>query len=650
MPPRTPPIKFRSTGNILSFDYSLRIGKGGEGAIYEVPREPMLVAKIYHANQVTDERGRKLELMVNNPPNDPMRMKGHASIAWPIEILELARTGEIVGFLMPRMELGMSPIVDFFDSKTRILRHTAFSYNYLIRTAINLVSAVRALHAKGYVIGDVNESNVMVSRNSALVTIVDTDSFQVTDAQSGITYRCPVGKEDFTPPELQGKNFGQVDRKLEHDLFGVAVLLFQLLMEGTPPFAGVFAGLGDPPEYGARIARGYFAYCRKRRVPFRPGPLAPSFNILHPSLQKLFLLCFEEAHTNPKARPSADTWYQALKTAEQSLITCSVNDQHFFSDHLNVCPWCERAKKLPDPFPTRSQAESVRTVVSGKFRGTSPPQPPTGPVGITPQPIINTFHASGTSIIAGQSCILYWNVFNAQNITINNGIGQVAPVGSIAVNPSSSTTYTLTAQGAGGTSTSRLKVTVSKPSPIIAFNASTNSIALGQRIVLSWKVAQTYTVSINNGVGPVSNVGQISLNPIKNTTYVLTAKAARTVRQSVTITVNLPPPPMAFKAHLPLSSTGTNLNNPFAFHAFAIALRPITAIHDYIRLHGYFTLQAFAGLNSIVIGFKEHIPLMYARPRYNKGLFASVKLVNIIEIFLTLIHILIMVLLMRFLF
>ena len=44
-------------------------------------------------------------------------------------------------------------------------------------------------------------------------------------------------------------------RAPEHDLFGLGVLIFQLLMEGTHPFAGVFKGRGEPPVLEQRIGR-----------------------------------------------------------------------------------------------------------------------------------------------------------------------------------------------------------------------------------------------------------------------------------------------------------------------------------------------------------------------------------------------------------
>jgi WD40 repeat protein len=184
----------------------------------------------------------------------------------------------------------------------------------------------------------------------AIVTLVDTDSFQVNDGTT--VYRCTVGKPEYTPPELQGMSFRDVDRSVEHDLFGLGVLIYQLLMEGTHPFGGVFRGQGEAPELKDRIKAGHFPHGR-RGIPYNPMPLAPSFQMLPVALQELFLLCFEVGHGNPAARPTADVWSKALGVAEDGLVRCGVNGQHYYSGHLGVCPWCERAAKLGgrDPFP-----------------------------------------------------------------------------------------------------------------------------------------------------------------------------------------------------------------------------------------------------------------------------------------------------------
>ena len=174
-----------------------------------MPGAEGLAAKIYR--RPTAEHAAKLAGMLAAPPADPMRAAGHVSIAWPVDLL-LATDGswEVAGYLMPRAT-GMALALDYYNPRARRARAPLFNTFYLLRAASNLATTVDALHQRGCVIGDVNESNVLVAP-TALVTLLDTDSFQVTDRARGAIYRCPVGKPEFTPPELQGADFRQAIR------------------------------------------------------------------------------------------------------------------------------------------------------------------------------------------------------------------------------------------------------------------------------------------------------------------------------------------------------------------------------------------------------------------------------------------------------
>lgn len=354
------------------------IGSGGEANIYTVQIDPELVAKVYH--QPHWDYARKLAFMVANPPVDPLASSGRVSIAWATELV--TDLGLVVGFLMPKLDTSKAkPIFQYYNPSERRKESPTFSYVSLLRTARNLARAVRSVHSRGYVIGDVNESNVLVA-DDAIVTLVDTDSFQVNDGTT--VYRCTVGKPEYTPPELQGVSFRDVDRSVEHDLFGLGVLIYQLLMEGTHPFGGVFRGQGEAPELKDRIKAGHFPHGR-RGIPYNPMPLAPSFQMLPVALQELFLLCFEVGHGNPAARPTADVWSKALGEAEDGLVRCGVNGQHYYSGHLGVCPWCERAVKLGgrDPFPALgviSSGQHLKPAAIGKAIGkpilNTNPKPP----------------------------------------------------------------------------------------------------------------------------------------------------------------------------------------------------------------------------------------------------------------------------------
>ena len=354
-------VKRQSNGEVI--DLGSEIARGGEGAIHSYPRDASLVMKIYHADKLKDIDSDKLQLMVANPPDDSVKKNhGCVSIAWPVDLLlSIDGNQQIIGFLMPRVpKQQVRPIHDYYSPKTRREENLGFNYFSLHRTARNFAGAMSALHAKQYVIGDVNESNILVY-DTAIVTLVDTDSFQVRDFQHGKVYRCRVGKPEYTPPELQRKTFADYDRTPEHDLFGLGVLIFQLLMEGTHPFAGVYQGTGDPPPTEKRILAGHFPHGSKT-VPYRPAPNAVRFDVLHPTLRQLFIRCFEDGHNNPQARPDARSWVKALDEAEKDLglVSCGVNSEHRYGGHLRDCPWCERKKQLRgiDPFPPISGGQS----------------------------------------------------------------------------------------------------------------------------------------------------------------------------------------------------------------------------------------------------------------------------------------------------
>jgi formylglycine-generating enzyme required for sulfatase activity len=324
-----------------------RIGGGGEGEVWTVSERSDLVAKIYHRPDKTPRR--KLLLMLDNPPSDPMAGQGHSSIAWPVDILCERYGGPPLGYLMPLLS-EMMPIHRLYNPRDRLDTAPEFSYRYLWAAATNLSSAVAALHAKNYVIGDVNQSNVLVKTNT-YVSLVDCDSFQVHDSERKRHIRCPVFTPEFTPPELQGKNVSELDRTSNHDLFGLAVLIFQLLMEGSHPFRARYLASGEAPSLDERIRLGLFPHGTSRHPSVEAPPGSLPFDFLPPELQSLFRLAFASSAAAVE-RPTATEWKQSLRQSLDSLVQCGINGQHEYPSHIGDCPWCARAAVLGrDPFP-----------------------------------------------------------------------------------------------------------------------------------------------------------------------------------------------------------------------------------------------------------------------------------------------------------
>jgi DNA-binding helix-hairpin-helix protein with protein kinase domain len=208
--------------------------------------------------------------------------------------------------------------------------------------ARNIAGIIQAIHDEGYVLGDIKLQNILVN-NRALPTIIDTDSFQVVDPIQNKVYRCLVASEGFTPSELIGKNIDSITQSAVHDRFRLGVVIYYLLF-GGPPFRGSWQGSGDPPEQVELIRRGFWPYAPNSLI--QPNHNTIPLDVIHPELQRCFLLCFNDGHFNPSKRPSARVWLGALEVAFNELQSCGKVDSHFYGLSYGHCYWCDRAQNL----------------------------------------------------------------------------------------------------------------------------------------------------------------------------------------------------------------------------------------------------------------------------------------------------------------
>lgn len=340
-----------------------KIATSGEGSIYSTD-DPSSLAKIYHASSL--EKAKKLEKMIESPPQDPTRLQGHLSIAWPQDLI-LNKQGAVVGFLMPKIK-GSIHLTHVYNPRLRRKSAPGFNWYYLHTTALNVAWILKALHEKGYIVGDLKSENFLVNPQ-ALVTILDTDSFQIYDEETNVLFSSPVASEGFTPRELIGKDL-QLEKRTElHDRFGLSVLIY-LLLFGVHPFAGVWQGEGEAPSLDFRIFHGLSPL--NPQSPFLHSPLSLPISILPPLLFNAFTRAFVEGHTDPSARPSASEWIDILKNCLNDLELCSANVGHFYYPALGSCPWCKHLletgvdlfknnndKDQPDAFITIKQFEKA---------------------------------------------------------------------------------------------------------------------------------------------------------------------------------------------------------------------------------------------------------------------------------------------------
>src|SRR5580692_3085102 len=307
------------------------LGRGGEAAVYSVEGQPELVAKIYHQPPGA-EKTEKLSQMVKLQSERLLALS-----AWPIGILFIAGNKSIAGFLMKNVGR-FKDIHLLYNPKSRAREFPPkANWRFLIHTASNIARAFAAVHDCGHVIGDVNQSNIRVSPETAVVSLVDCDSFQIS--ANGKIYPCEVGVPLYTPPELQDTEFREVVRTPNHDNFGLAVLLFHLLFMGRHPFAGKFLGRGEMPIEKA-IAEQRFAFARDaQHTQMLPPPACITLAHLPQEIGDLFIRAFGPDGAGG-GRPDGRQWIAELDALASRLIVCSNNKAHLFFNGLSSCPWC----------------------------------------------------------------------------------------------------------------------------------------------------------------------------------------------------------------------------------------------------------------------------------------------------------------------
>lgn len=307
------------------------LGRGGEGDVYALADCANLAVKVYKET-LRRSREAKVRAMVESRLADKTTL-----VAFPSAVATDG-SGAFAGFTM-RLVSGYRPIHELYSPKSRKIQFPKADYRFLVQVAQNVARAVATVHQAGCVIGDFNHSGVLVASN-ATVALIDADSFQFQ--LNGRSYPCVVGTEDFTPPELHGKNLAQVERTRTHDNFGLAVAIFQLLAMGKHPYMGRYSG-GDL-SLGQAIAQHRFAYSTARQSTTKTTP--PPAAIQLGDLPRPVALAFEAAFgLDPAARPDPATWIQLLEELKAGLRQCSAMPTHYFPHAAQSCVWCRIASQ-----------------------------------------------------------------------------------------------------------------------------------------------------------------------------------------------------------------------------------------------------------------------------------------------------------------
>lgn len=315
---------YDSNGSKVSL--TTELGKGGEGSVFSVSGVANLVGKIYH-QPISVDKSEKLRWMASHNNQSLLKVA-----AWVTETLYDRPGGKVVGFLMPSVRA--KEIHELYSPKSRRTHFPEADWRFLIHTAMNLARAFNNVHGEGHVIGDVNQGNCAVMSDGT-VKLIDCDSYSIH--ANGKSYPCEVGVATHIAPELQKKSLRGVVRTQQHDNFGLAVIIFQILFLGRHPFAGKPLTKGEKSLEDCiqeqRFAYGAGATARQVQPP--PGTLALE------AVSQPVVNLFERAFLTRDRRPTPREWIQALEDLSRDLVKCRQNSGHQYLKTLQRCPWCD---------------------------------------------------------------------------------------------------------------------------------------------------------------------------------------------------------------------------------------------------------------------------------------------------------------------
>lgn len=322
-------LQFTQSGLMRGIRLGQQIGRGGEGAVFVVEGQEERAAKIY-SSPPDRRKAKKLAAMSEAANRDLLKIA-----AWP-DVLLRDNEGAVRGFTMPRV-IARRDIHELYSPKGRLEAFPAADFRFLVHVAANVARAFAVVHEQGHVLADVNHGNLLVGKDG-IVTFIDCDSFQIGQRPNDL-YTCDVGVPLFTAPELQGRAFRGLVRNVNHDRFGLAVLLFHLLFMGRHPFAGQYSGVGEMPIEKA-ISEFRFAYGPDNAANgMMPPPGTVPFETMGSSIAQLFTRAFGRTGSNG-VRPDAKTWVEALDKLKSGLRICSAANWHHYPAGLISCPWC----------------------------------------------------------------------------------------------------------------------------------------------------------------------------------------------------------------------------------------------------------------------------------------------------------------------
>lgn len=321
-----------------------QLGKGATAVIYKAEfNSEVVAAKIYHPNKKVNEL--KISAMLSNKPDDiHIEFAGstYPQIAWPFAALT-DENGLAAGYLMPLVDLNDSFSLDYFYDPVLFKKLNApdeVAFSYKLEIAKNLSTIVAALHKNKHFFIDLKPQNIRVFRQTHIVSLVDCDGFSISDKKAGGNTRFPAEliSTDYISPEAFRNKSSPKELGENQDRYALAVILFQLLNNGTHPFQGILKNDDGIATNDEKAAAGLYPHSIQTNPAIKPRPQSIHF-LWDDKTRDLFDRAFIGKLDE---RPSAQEWANHFEKLllEKSLIRCD-------KEPLNIAHMRFKGKDCP---------------------------------------------------------------------------------------------------------------------------------------------------------------------------------------------------------------------------------------------------------------------------------------------------------------
>ena len=275
--------------------------------------------KVYKPAAIRDPKA-----FYQNLENNVSRGSPSSAFLWPEDILPAKKGPEGVsfGYIMDLRPGEYQELSAFFAGAVKFS-----SFLAAVDASIQITSAFRILHSKGYSYQDLNDGNFFINPQTGKVMICDNDNVAPNGTKTGI-----LGKPRYMAPEIVR---GEAMPSTNTDRFSLAVVIFMMLTMSHPLEGSRYLVPCLTPEVELQLYGTEPIFILdpndKRNAPVRG--VHKNIGMVWPELPDYMRAAFTKAFTNPclhdpNRRITEQEWEELLMRLRSDIIHCSCGNDN----------------------------------------------------------------------------------------------------------------------------------------------------------------------------------------------------------------------------------------------------------------------------------------------------------------------------------